>query len=93
MDLEVLLTFLSGAITMGFLVAGLFLLRSYMRSRDLFFLAFAAAFWLLALNQALTGLLSIPREEQTPIYLLRLAAFLLIIVAILLKNRNLARRD
>ena len=51
-----LFDFLSGAITMGFLVAGFFFLRFWKRTRDSLFLAFAAAFWLLGLAQALLAL-------------------------------------
>jgi hypothetical protein len=75
-----------GAITMGYLVGGLFFLRFWARSRDLLFLAFACAFWLLAAGQTLVMFAGIPREDQAPIYLLRLAAFILIIVAIVSKN-------
>ena len=78
--------FLSGAITFGFLVAGLFFARFWRRTRDGLFLAFAAAFGLLGLNQALLVLSGMPVEERSPLYLLRLAAFLLIIVAIVRKN-------
>jgi hypothetical protein len=71
---------------MGYAIAGLFFLRFWSRTRDLLFMAFAVAFWLLALNQALVALSEAPREEQTWFYLLRLAAFLLIIAAIVGKN-------
>ncbi len=46
----------------------------------------------MALHQTLVVLLAVPREEQSGFYLLRLAAFLLIIAAILIKNVQ-ARRD
>ena len=45
-----------------------------------------AAFWLLACAQALVALSGIPREEQSWIFLIRLAAFVLLIVAIVRKN-------
>ncbi len=80
--------FLSGAITFGFLVAGLFFLRFWKRTGDGLFLAFAFAFWLLGLNQALISLTDIPVEERSWLYLLRLAAFALIIVSIWRKNRR-----
>ncbi len=86
-----LYAFLSGAITLGFLVAGLFFLRFWRRTRDGLFLAFALAFWLLGLNQALLAFSSVPVEERTWLYLLRLAAFALILIAIVFKNRG-ARR-
>lgn len=81
-----MLEYASGAITMGYLVAGLFFLRFWFRTRDGLFAAFAAAFWLLALNQAVTTLSGVPREELSWVYLLRVAAFTLIIVAVVRKN-------
>jgi len=78
--------FLAGLITMGFAVAGLYFWRFAWRTRDSLFAAFAIAFWLFALNQALSSLLELQREEQSWIYLLRLAGFALIIAAIAKKN-------
>lgn len=83
-----LLNFLSGALTMGFLIAGLFFLRFWKRTRDGLFVAFALAFWLLGLTQALLTFSNIPVEERSWLYLLRLAAFALILVSIWLKNRR-----
>jgi hypothetical protein len=80
--------FLSGAITMGFVVAGLFFLRFWKRTHETLFLAFAFAFWLLGLNQALLAFTSIPVEERSWLYLLRLAAFSLILISIWRKNRR-----
>ncbi|WP_127754620.1 DUF5985 family protein [Devosia sp. 1566] len=80
--------FVSGLITMGFVVSGLFFLRFWARTRQLLFAAFAAAFWLLAANQALLALSGLPAEERSWLYLLRLSAFVLIIIAIVLKNRR-----
>lgn len=78
--------FLSGMIAMGFGIAALFFLRFWRRTKDSLFFVFALAFLLLALNQALTSMLGLPQEERSWIYLLRLAAFSLIIIAILRKN-------
>lgn len=86
--METLLDFLSGAITMGFLVAGFFFLRFWKRTRESLFLAFAAAFWLLGLAQALLAFTNIPVEERSWLFLLRLAAFSLILVSIWKKNRR-----
>jgi hypothetical protein len=85
---ESLLDFLAGAVTTGFLVAGFFFLRFWKRTRESLFLAFAAAFWLLGLGQALLALTDIPVEERSWLYLLRLAAFSLILVSIWKKNRR-----
>jgi peptidoglycan/LPS O-acetylase OafA/YrhL len=78
--------FVWGLITMGYLIAGLFFLRFWVRTRDGLFAAFSAAFWLLALNQGLVAISGVPREEQTWFYLLRLVAFLIIIAAVVAKN-------
>jgi hypothetical protein len=86
-----LIPFLSGAVSAGFLVAGLFFLRFWRRSRDGLFAAFAIAFWLLGLNQALLTFSSVPAEERTWLFLLRLAAFVLILAAIWRKNAGAAR--
>lgn len=76
----------AGGLTVGFLTIGLFFLKFWRRTGDRLFLAFAVAFALLAANQAAPILLKVPDENQGYIYLLRLAAFLLIIWAILRKN-------
>ncbi len=83
-----LLDFLSGAVTMGFVVAGLFFLRFWKRTGERLFIAFALAFWLLGLGQALLSFADIPVEERSWLYLLRLAAFLLILVSVWSKNRR-----
>ena len=82
-----LYAFLSGAVTLGFAVAALFFLRFWHQTLDGLFAAFAAAFALLGANQALLALTDMQDEERTWVYLLRLAAFLLIILAVLRKNR------
>lgn len=80
--------FLSGAVTFGFAVAGLFFLRFWRRTHDELFLIFAIAFWMLGLCQALLALTNIPLEERSWLYLIRLAAFVLILIAIWRKNRH-----
>ncbi len=79
--------FVAGLIAMGHAIAGLFFLRFWARTRDFLFLAFALAFWLLAATQTWLALTSIVVEERSWIYLLRVAAFGLIIVAVVWKNR------
>lgn len=86
--MQTLLDFLSGAITAGFVVAGLYFLRSWKRTREGLFLAFAAAFWLLGLAQGLITFADIPLEERSWLFLLRLAAFALILASIWKKNRR-----
>ena len=80
-------TFLAGAIVAGFALAGLFFLKFWRRTHDQLFLAFTGAFWLLGLSQALLTFSKVPLEERSVLYLVRLAAFVLILVAIWHKNR------
>lgn len=80
--------FLSGAVTLGFLVVALYFLRFWRRTGDRLFAAFAGAFALLGLNQALLVLSNVPVEERSWVYVLRIAAFVLILVAIAQKNRS-----
>jgi hypothetical protein len=86
--MQTLFDFLSGAIVMGFVVAGLFFLRFWKRTHEGLFVAFAFAFWLLGLTQALLAFTNIPVEERSWLYLLRLAAFSLILISIWVKNRK-----
>lgn len=83
-----LFDFLSGAITLAFLVAALFFLRFWRRTSDGLFLAFAIAFALLGFGQAVQALANIPQEERSYIFLIRLAAFTIILAAIVRKNRS-----
>src|SRR6185437_11026726 len=85
-----MIEFATGLTTMGFAAAGLFFLRFWNRTNDVFFAFFAAAFWLFAINQAAVGMLRL-REDTSFVYLLRLIGFILIIVAIFSKNRVVAR--
>lgn len=78
----------NGAVIMGHVIAALFFLKFWRRTGDRLFLAFAAAFLLMGMVPLLTNLMAVPREEQSPFYLLRLAAFLLIICAIVGKSRS-----
>ena len=87
-----MLEYVSGAISMGYLVSALFFLRFWRRTGEFLFVIFACAFGLLAVNQGLLAVAGLPREEQSWIYLLRLAAFILIIIAIVAKNLGRARK-
>jgi hypothetical protein len=87
----VLVDFLSGAVTLGFLVAAVFFLRFWRRTRDRLFIAFAAAFVLLALNQALAAFLGAGDELTPYTYLLRVLGFVIILVAIVDKNVSTRR--
>lgn len=81
-----LANFLAGATTAGFTVAGLFFMRFWAKTRDVFFGTFGLAFFLLAAHQALITLAPIPEEYLVWAYLLKASAFIVIIVAIVRKN-------
>ena len=72
-------------------IAALLFLKYWKRTRDGFFLAFATAFLLLGINQALLAVTNIPVEERSSLYLIRLLAFLIIIGAMWSKNRETHR--
>jgi hypothetical protein len=78
--------FIAGLVTMGFAASALFFLRFWSRTRDALFAIFAAAFAILSVNQALATIMDYGREELGWVYLLRLAAFILIIVGVVQKN-------
>lgn len=78
---------LLGAIAMASLVAALFFLRFWKLTHDRFFLFFAIAFFVEGLSRVVLGLDNMPSEEEPLAYLIRLLAFLLIIIAIIDKNR------
>lgn len=80
-----IIDFMSGATTLGFIVAGLFFLRFWKRAGDRFFLAFGLAFWLMAANQIGFSMFG-SAQESAAIYLLRVIGYGLIIAAIVGKN-------
>jgi len=88
-----MVAFGAGAGAFGCLIAGLYFLKFWRRTREGLFLAFALAFWLLAANTALPILLNRPAQVHGEVYLLRLLAFLLIILAIAAKNLKGRPRD
>jgi peptidoglycan/LPS O-acetylase OafA/YrhL len=81
-----MIEYLSGAVTLGYLVATLFFLRFWRRTGDRLFFAFAIAFGLLALNQALAQWIGAADERVGYTYLLRVLGFVLILGAIVDKN-------
>lgn len=84
----VLALLVSGAIVMGYAVAGLFFLRFWRQTRDRLFLIFATAFWILGLQRCALVFTRNMVEDDTGLYLVRLFAFLLILGAIVDKNRS-----
>jgi Family of unknown function (DUF5985) len=92
-DLRVgIVLIVSGAIAMGYAVAGLFFLRFWRETRDRLFLIFSGAFWVLGLQRLALVLSRDLIEDHTGLYLVRLFAFLLILWAIIDKNRSSPQR-
>ena len=83
-------SFLAGAVTLGYLLGAAFFLRFWRKTSDRLFLAFACAFALFALNQALVDMLNVVFELTSAAYLLRVLGFVLILAAIF--DKNLPRR-
>ncbi len=81
-----MLQFLLGSLVMACLFVGLFFLRFWRKSRDRLFVFFAGTFWLLGINW-LALAFSKMEEPKTALYVLRLFAFLLLLIGILDKNR------
>jgi uncharacterized membrane protein HdeD (DUF308 family) len=79
--------FLLGIIVTSSLTAGVFFLKFWRRTRDVLFLAFGAAFLIEGLNRAAFLFVEHPNEGRPVIYVVRLIAYLLILGAILWKNR------
>ena len=84
-------TFVAGLLVMGYAIAALFFLRFRRETGDRLFAFFGAAFALLALQRALLAAGPLFAIEEIWYYVLRLVAFLLIIAAIVDKNRTSAR--
>jgi hypothetical protein len=80
--------FFSGAATAASWIAGLFFLRFWRETAERLFLLFALAFFVLGLNWLLVTAIHPAGETRPYFYLVRLVAFVLIIVAIVDKNRR-----
>jgi hypothetical protein len=82
-----LVDLMAGALVMGYAVCGLFFLRFWRQTGDRLFLVFAVAFWILGLQRLALAVVEPAEESRTGLYLVRLFAFLLILGAIIDKNR------
>lgn len=80
-------SYLCGAASALAAVAGVFFVRYWRESRDRFFAIWAVAFALMAAQWAVSAT-TITAELEYEVYLLRLAAFVLIAGAIVDKNRG-----
>jgi uncharacterized membrane protein HdeD (DUF308 family) len=79
--------FLLGALSLATAAVGLIFQRHWHDSRDRFFLFFALSFYVQAVNRIALALSDTPQEGSPWHYIVRLAAYALILLAILDKNR------
>jgi hypothetical protein len=80
--------FIMGAIVMASAVAAMFFLRFWRDTGDRLFAIFSASFCLLGLTRLGLALSKEHLESHTYVYWVRLAAFMLILLAIADKNRR-----
>ena len=79
--------FLLGVVVAASLVATAFFLKFWRQTRDLLFLGFGAAFTIEGVNRLAFLFLDHPNEGNPVIYTVRLFSYLLILAAIVNKNR------
>ena len=80
--------FMMGAITMASSIVALFFLRFWRDTGDRLFLLFSIAFLLLGITRLGLAVSHLDLEGQTHWYWVRLAAFVIILVAIVDKNKS-----
>lgn len=80
--------FLSGGITMGFWVVGLFFWKFWREAQDRLFVYFSLAFWILGVERAAVVYFGAHDETGPVVYLARVVAFSLIAYGIVEKNRR-----
>jgi hypothetical protein len=80
--------FLAGAAIVSLLIIALFFIRFWRRTHDRLFLFFAGAFGFLMMERVVRSAMTVENEWAPYVYTIRLVAFVLIIVAIVDKNRR-----
>ena len=79
--------FLLGIIVACSITAGAFFIKFWRQTRDTLFLAFGAAFLIEGFNRSMILFVDAPNLGHPVIYVVRLLSYLLILVAIINKNR------
>ena len=80
--------FISGMIVMGYSVAAAFFARFWRDTRDRLFLFFAVAFAMLAIHRISLAFEDSLHFPETTYYVIRLLAYVTILVAIVDRNRR-----
>ncbi|WP_413294231.1 DUF5985 family protein [Bdellovibrio sp. HCB185ZH] len=88
MTTDLLKQFIYGAVMMASFTSGIFFLKFWRKTQDRFFMLFAAAFFMLGAERWFFTFLPNSDEENTWIFSMRLLAFLIIIGAVIDKNRE-----
>lgn len=83
-----LVPFLNGGFAIACLAVGLIFIKFWRVSRDRFFIFFAAAFWAFAFGSALRTIFATSSEHGYFVFLPRLLGFLILLFAIVDKNRR-----
>lgn len=83
-----LMTLADGAIFLAYQMIALFFLRFWTRSHLRLFAWFALAFQVLAVHRVVLSLLADDTEKRTPVYLGRLLAYMIILLAVVDHNRR-----
>lgn len=86
---ETIKALFAGAILLNAWAIAVFFIRFWKKTHDRLFAWFAACFILLGIERI--SIMCFPQEIHFRVYLIRLAAFLMIIFAILDKNRKRAQ--
>ena len=79
---------LVGGIAVAAFAAGLFFLRYWRSSNDLFFLFLMASFWLQSISHVVVGWTRSWNDDTPAQYVVRILAYGLILLAIWSKNRK-----
>ena len=88
--MEAVLQFLYGGLALMCMIVGFFFLRYWYIQRDRFFLWFMCAFWALGAGWGVHLVYATSSETGAHVYVFRLVGFMLIILAIIDKNRRTA---
>ena len=91
--MEAVLQFLYGGLALMCGVIGFFFLRYWYVERDRLYLWFMTAFWALGGSWGVHLPSATSSETGAHVYLFRLAGFVLIIIAIIDKNRRAAKQE
>ena len=83
---------MSGALICAYAVAGVHFVQFWRRTNDRLFAHFGVAFWLFALNQLAVSIPVVTDETSGYVYLLRVLGFVIILIAIVDRNRSRTQR-